>query len=152
MALRLARPGAGRKEAGWLRRMAPGLRDLLGWSGAYGGLGFAAGFVFGALRQLVLIPAFGDRAGHLIEFPMVTLTVFGIGAWIGARSAAPGLAIGILGAAILIAMESTMSLTFAGLSLSDYLASYDVKRGALLPFGLATMVLAPLAGRWSSRL
>lgn len=131
--------------------MSPGLRHLLGWSGAYGALGFAAGFVFGALRQLALIPAFGDREGHLIEFPMVTLTVFGIGVWIGARSTAPGLAIGVLGAAILIALESTMSLTFAGLSLSDYLASYDVTRGALLPFGLAAMVLAPLVGRWSPR-
>lgn len=131
--------------------MSPGLRHLLGRSGAYGALGFAAGFVFGALRQLALIPAFGDREGHLIEFPMVTLTVFGIGVWIGARSTAPGLAIGVLGAAILFALESTMSLTFAGLSLSDYLASYDVTRGALLPFGLAAMVLAPLVGRWSTR-
>lgn len=131
--------------------MSPGLRHLLGWSGAYGGLGFAAGFVFGVLRQLVLIPAFGERAGHLIEFPMVTLTVFGLGAWIGARSAAPALGIGLLGAAVLIAFESTMALGFAGLSLSDYLAGYDITRGALFPFGLAAMVLAPFAGRWSGR-
>ena len=131
--------------------MTPALRGLFGWSAAYGSLGFAAGFLFGALRQLVLIPAFGERTGHLIEFPMVTLAVFGIGVWVGTKSTAPALAIGLLGVTLLIAFESTMSLGFAGLSLSDYLAGYDMTRGALFPFGLAVMAMAPLAGRRLAR-
>lgn len=47
--------------------------NLLAWSALCGALGFAAGFAFGVLRRPVLIPVFGDRMGHLAEFPMVTL-------------------------------------------------------------------------------
>ncbi len=127
--------------------MPPKLRVLSGWGAAYGALSFAAGFAFGALRQLVFIPAWGDRMGHLVEFPMVTLAACGIGLWVGARSTGPALAIGLLGVLVLIAFESTMALGVMRLSLADYLAGYDLTRGALFPVGLALMALAPLAGR-----
>jgi hypothetical protein len=123
------------------------LRRLIGWGAAYGALGFAAGFAFGALRQLVLIPAFGDRTGHLVEFPMVTLAACAIGVWVGARSTPPALAIGVLGVAVLIAFESTMALGFMRVPLADYLAGFDLTRGALFPIGLALMAAAPLLGR-----
>jgi len=127
--------------------MLPKPGNLLAWSAVYGALSFAAGFAFGALRQLVLIPALGDRIGHLVEFPMVTLAACAIGVWIGARSTAPALAIGLFGVLVLIAFESTMALGFMRISLADYLAGYDATRGALFPIGLALMTLAPLAGR-----
>ena len=127
--------------------MLPKPGNLLGWSALYGVLGFAAGFVFGALRQLVLIPALGDRMGHLAEFPMITGAACAIGLWIGARTTAPALAIGFLGVAVLIFFESTMALGFMRVSLADYLAGYDLTRGALFPIGLALMVLAPTLGR-----
>lgn len=100
------------------------------------------GSAFGALRQPVLIPAFGDRIGHLAEFPMVTL-----GVWIGGRTTAPALALGVLGVADLIAFESTMALGLMRVSLAEYLAGYDLTRGALFPVGLAVIALAPLLGR-----
>lgn len=127
--------------------MSAPVRHVLLWSLAYGALGFAAGFFFGVLRQIVLIPAFGDRMGHLIEFPFVTLTACAIGIWIGARTIAPALAIGLLGVAVLIAFESTMALGLMRLSLADYLAGYDLTRGELFPIGLAFMAVAPLLGR-----
>ena len=127
--------------------MSQPLRRLIGWGAAYGALGFAAGFAFGALRQLILIPAFGDRMGHLIEFPMVTFAACAIGVWIGSRTTAPALATGLLGVAVLIALESTMALGFMRVSLADYLAGYDLTRGALFPVGLALMAAAPLLGR-----
>ena len=127
--------------------MSQPLRRLIGWGAAYGALGFATGFAFGALRQLILIPAFGDRMGHLIEFPMVTLAACAIGVWIGSRTTAPALATGLLGVAVLIALESTMALGFMRVSLADYLAGYDLTRGALFPVGLALMAAAPLLGR-----
>lgn len=122
-------------------------RNTLLWALAFGTLGFAAGFAFGALRELVLIPAYGERVGHLAEFPMVTLAACAIGVWIGARSTGPALAIGLLGVLVLIAFESTMALGFMRVSLPDYLAGYDLSRGALFPVGLAFMALAPIAGR-----
>lgn len=127
--------------------MLPKPGNLLAWSALYGVLGFAAGFAFGALRQLVLIPAFGDRMGHLIEFPMITLAACAIGVWVGARSTPPALAIGVLGVAVLIAFESTMALGFMRVSLADYLVGYDLTRGSLFPVGLALMAAAPLLGR-----
>lgn len=127
--------------------MLPTTGNLLGWSALYGALGFAVGFAFGVLRQLVLIPAFGDRMGHLAEFPMVTLAACVIGIWIGGKSAAPALALGIFGVAVLIVFESTMALGFMRLSLADYLAGYDLTRGALFPVGLSLMALAPALGR-----
>jgi hypothetical protein len=127
--------------------MLPTTGNLLGWSALYGALGFAVGFAFGVLRQFVLIPAFGDRMGHLAEFPMVTLAACVIGIWIGGKSAAPALALGVLGVAVLIVFESTMALGFMRLSLADYLAGYDLTRGALFPVGLLLMALAPALGR-----
>ena len=127
--------------------MLPKPGNLLAWSALYGALSFAVGFAFGALRQLVLIPAFGDRMGHLAEFPMVTVAACAVGVWIGGKSTAPALALGVLGVAVLIAFESTMALGFMRLSLADYLAGYDLTRGALFPVGLALMAAAPLLGR-----
>ena len=126
-------------------------RNTLLWGLAFGSLSFAAGFAFGALRELMLIPALGERIGHLTEFPMVTLAACAIGVWIGARSTAPALAVGLLGVAVLIAFESTMALGFMRVSLADYLAGYDLTRGALFPIGLALMALSPLAGRKLAR-
>jgi hypothetical protein len=40
-----------------------------------------------------------------------------------------------------------MALGFMRISLADYLAGYDLTRGALFPIGLALMALSPLLGR-----
>lgn len=127
------------------------VRNTLIWGLLFGSLSFVAGFAFGALRELVLIPALGERIGHLAEFPMVTLAACAIGVWAGRKAAAPALAIGLIGVAVLIAFESTMALGFMRVSLADYLAGYDLTRGALFPVGLALMSLSPLAGHLSKR-
>jgi len=131
--------------------MPGAFRNALLWGLAFGTLSFAAGFAFGALRQLVLIPAFGDRIGHLIEFPMVTLAACAIGIWLGRKSTAPALAIGLIGVAMLIAFESTLALGVMRKPFAEYLAGYDLTRGALFPVGLALMAVSPLAGRWLKR-
>lgn len=95
--------------------------NLLALSALCGALSFAAGFAFGVLRRPVLIPAFGDRMGHLAEFPMVTLAACVIGIRIGGKSAAPALApgvFGVFGVAALIAFESAMAPGFMRLSLA----------------------------------
>ena len=89
--------------------------NLLAWSALCGALGFAAGFAFGVLRRPVLISDFGDRMGHLAEFPMVTLAACVIGIRTGGKSAAPALAPGV---AALIAFESAMAPGFMRLSLA----------------------------------
>lgn len=120
---------------------------LLIWILTYGAGGFFIGFLFGALRELVLVPAFGQRMAHGIEFPLVTGAVMALGFWIGRRTAPPALAIGLGGVAILIALESALALGVLGQSPEAYLASYDITRGALFPYGLMLMAIAPALGR-----
>jgi hypothetical protein len=127
--------------------MSAPVRHLLLWALAYGAMAFAAGFAFGALRELVLIPAFGERLGRLIEFPVVTLTACAIGVWIGRRTHAPAMALGLLGVCVLVVLESSMALGLMRISAADYLAGYDLTRGALFPIGLALMAAAPGLGR-----
>ncbi|MFN0262833.1 hypothetical protein ACKTEK_03045 [Tepidamorphus sp. 3E244] len=122
----------------------------------YGVLGFAAGFVFGALRELVLIPHLGERFGQQVEFPLVAGAVAIIGCWMARRfgerrSAAWLLGLGVLGVATLVAIESVFSLVILGRLLEDYLASYDLTAGSLFPVGLAIMALAPVFSRSMER-
>lgn len=113
----------------------------------YGVLCFAAGFVFGAFREMVLIPAFGSGAGRLIELPLVTLTAVAL-AWGMVRlrphrARRVWLAIGLAGVATLLALESALALLILRVPLSDYVAGYDVTEGSLFPVGLAIMLCAP---------
>jgi hypothetical protein len=114
----------------------------------YGLLGFAAGFLFGALREMLFIPLFGDRAGHLIEFPLLMVLIFLIAAALirrrEIRSATSAAVVGVTGVAILLAVESTFALAVMGQSTDEYLAGFNVLNGELFPVGLAAMALAPV--------
>ncbi|MGB3627166.1 MAG: hypothetical protein WA989_15145 [Henriciella sp.] len=115
----------------------------------YGGLAFMIGFVFGALREIVLIPRFGDEPGHWIEFPLVTVPIAIIGWMIGRRRAGQlgqAWAIGVGGVAVLLAIESIFALGVMGVTVSDYVDSFNIFKGALFPFGLAIMAAAPPVG------
>lgn len=115
----------------------------------YGLGGFAIGFVFGAIRQLVLAPNFGDGASRWMEFPFVTLAIAWLGWWFGARkagSAGAAVLIGIGGLACLLVIESVFALQMLGMSPEEYLATFDISRGALFPYGLAAMAIAPWLG------
>ncbi len=120
---------------------------LIFWALAYGLGGFTLGFLFGALRELVLIPRFGSAPGHLIEFPMVTVCIAALGVWIGRRSTGPAGLIGLGGVGVLLALESVLALAVLGQSPAEYLAGFDITAGALFPYGLALMAIAPRLGR-----
>lgn len=115
----------------------------------YGMLAFVAGFIFGAIRELVLIPTFGSKGGHLIEFPLVLIAVSLIARWL-VRTEMAGLAAwntlvaGVIGVLVLVGIESTFAVAVMGKPVTEYLEQYDVTRGALFPFGLLWMAVAPL--------
>lgn len=123
------------------------MRAYLFWPLIYGLGGFGLGFLLGMVRELVLIPGFGDRPGHLIEFPIVTGLIAALGVWTGSRAPAPAWIIGIGGVAVLMALESTLALLVLGQSLAEYGAHYDLGKGALFPYGLMVMALAPRLGQ-----
>ncbi|MCB1476054.1 MAG: hypothetical protein H6883_01010 [Rhodobiaceae bacterium] len=115
---------------------------------AYGVLGFGAGFVFGALREMVLIPRFGDELGRYIEFPLMIAALFVIALLLQRRlllgSGALILA-GIGGTVVLIVIESAFALFVMGQTTGEYLSSFDISQGALFPLGLLLMALMPWA-------
>lgn len=115
----------------------------------YGLVGFGTGFVFGAIRQLLLAPNLGDEASRWMEFPFVTLAIAWLGWWLGARkagSAGTALLIGIGGLTCLLVIENVFALQMLSMTLDDYLATFDIFRGALFPYGLAAMAIAPWLG------
>ena len=117
----------------------------------YGSLAFGLGFLFGTLREIALKPALGDATGTLVEFVLVTGAVVTLGIWLSrcwpaARSAR--LARGIGGAIVLLVLEGGLAIGVMGQPLDQYLISFDVSAGALFPFGLAVMAVAPVLARW----
>lgn len=118
----------------------------------YGLEAFAVGFVFGALRELVFRPLMGEPAAHWAEFPLVTglvcLIGYRIGRGIGYRL--DTFLTGVGGVAVLLVIESAFAFGVLRQSPEEYLAAFDISRGALFPFGLAAMALAPRFG-WRTR-
>ena len=115
---------------------------------SYGLLGFAAGFLFGAFREMVLIPAFGGRAGHLIEFPLILIAITAIALWLVRRQPLPHTwwarhGAGAVGVLVLVASESSFALVVMQVPVATHLDGYDVTKGALFPIGLLWMGLAP---------
>ncbi|MEZ5947104.1 hypothetical protein [Hyphomonas sp.] len=114
----------------------------------YGVAAFCIGFAFGTLRQMLLIPLFGEPWGHWIEFPLVTGSVCMVGFWLGrgTESRSASIVAGIGGVVLLLMIESAFALGLLRQDLATYLASFDIGRGALFPYGLVMMLLAPIHG------
>jgi len=118
----------------------------------YGVEAFAIGFVFGVLREFVFRPLLGEPAAHWAEFPLVTGLVcalgYRMGRGIGYRP--DTFLVGFGGVAVLLAVESAFAFGVLRQPLETFLASFDIRMGALFPFGLAAMALAPRFG-WRTR-
>lgn len=113
----------------------------------YGAMGFAIGFIFGTLRELVLIPWLGADIGHLVEFPLVVVGVVIAARWLFSEASSGAwparLLAGAVGVAVLVALESGLALGVLRMPLETYLQGYDVSQGALFPLGLIIMLIAP---------
>lgn len=85
-------------------------------SGAqYFTLVFGAGFVFGTIRVLLVVPRIGTRTAELIEMPVMILVSFVAARWIIRRLVAPPtmterIAIGFVALALLVSVEFTFVL------------------------------------------
>lgn len=96
---------------------------------AYFGLVFAAGFLLGILRVLVLAPKIGEAVAVAVELPlMLALSWFGC-RWLIARfevaaDMTPRLVMGGLAFSILVLAEVAVSKLAFGRSLSDHLVQY----------------------------
>ena len=110
---------------------------------------FAAGFVLGALRQTVLVPA----AGHLVAVAMELPVILGI-SWIAAGvivrririfGMAQRLAMGLLAFVLLQGAELALGVVAFGQTAGSYLASLGSAAGLLGLAGQVAFAFMPLA-------
>jgi len=104
---------------------------------------FAAGFVLGTVRVLLLVPRVGELPAALLELPVM----LGISWFVCAKLIAryqvppripPRLTMGAVAFGLLMLAELALSLTLFGRSLHDFARGYATLEGM---FGLAGQVL-----------
>jgi len=111
---------------------------------------FAAGFVLGTVRVMLLVPVLGERGAELLEMPFM-LAVVCVSAYLLARKQRARLGgRGLLGAGfvalgLLVAAELGLVLTLRGLTFAEYVASRDPISGSAYLFSLGVFALAPWA-------
>ncbi len=109
---------------------------------------FAAGFVLGTLRVLVVEPALGPVIAVLLELPVMLviswLVCTRIIAWCNvADTAIDRLAMGALAFALLMTVETLLGLAI-GRPVSEQLAAYGTLAGQLGLAGQIAFAMAPL--------
>lgn len=113
---------------------------------------FGAGFLFGLLRVLLLVPRVGTRTAELIELPLMLVVIVFSARWILRRhdglSIRQGLGVGALALGLLVAAELALAWLLSGLDPLAYAASRDPVAGTayllcLLAFAAAPVLLRP---------
>ncbi len=95
----------------------------------YFGLVFAAGFVLGVLRRLVLLRWCSETSAVLLEVPVILAISWWVSRrilarWSGKWGAGPRLAMGGLALLFLLLAEATLASALGGVSLVEHLRSY----------------------------
>ena len=125
------------------------MRQVFLSSLAYFGLVFAAGFVLGTLRVLLIVPLIGERYAELMEMPVMLAVSWFAASFILNRFRISGMLnaslIGLLALALLIVMELTVVLQLRGMSVQQYIASRDPVAFTAYVIGLLAFAAMPPA-------
>lgn len=115
---------------------------------AYGVALFAAGFVLGTLRVLVMAPALGPVAAVVLELPVMLAVAWWLAGALARRFAVPRgvdrLAMGLAGFVVLMACEVGLGLWGFGLTPLEVLAGFRSNEGALGLAGQTLVIIMPL--------
>ena len=109
---------------------------------------FAAGFVFGTIRTIWLVPRLGLRLAELVEAPIMFLVVVLSAHVIVQRHAElrrweEWLGVGLLALALMLLVEFTAVLWLRGLSLEQYFATLDPVASTVYFALLAVFAILP---------
>jgi glucose uptake protein GlcU len=121
---------------------------LLTWSAVYFAIVFGAGFVFGTVRLLWLVPAVGVRVAELSELPLMLTVVFFAARWVNRRFLAERdqpsrLIVGVTALVLLLLAEFILGVTLLGLTPKDVFSSRDPVSGAAYRASLCVFALMP---------
>jgi len=102
----------------------------------YFALVFGAGFAFGPIHILWVVPRFGTRMAELMETPIMFVVIIVAARWIVRRLALPAttssrVGMGCVALALMLVAEFTLVLWLRGLSIREYLASRDPVSGTV---------------------
>ena len=102
----------------------------------------------GALREAMLVPRFGRRAGLITSGLLLSACVVGISVllvpWFGGLTASRCLYLGLLWLCLTLAFEFGFGRLVQHKSWPELIEAYTFKGGNLWPFVLAVTFLAPL--------
>ena len=114
---------------------------------------FAAAFLFGTFRQLVLVPAIGVTYAVLIEMPVILSIAYFVARWINekfsrAATFRQSLAIGVIGFTCLMLAEAGLSSLIRGWTFDKWLGHFTTPDGAISLAMFVLFAFMPLlAGR-----
>lgn len=124
------------------------MRDTLMAAALYFILVFAAGFVLGPIRILLVVPRVGERWAELMEMPLMLGVIFLAAHYIVRRFHLPAtgytsLAAGLLALLFLLLAELTVVPRVRGVDIADYFAGRDPISGAAYLLMLGVFALMP---------
>ncbi len=110
---------------------------------------FAAGFVLGTVRVLLLTPMLGKTGAVLTELPVILVISWLVCRWLVAKGPVPAtlparLAMGIVAFALLMAAEAGLAIFVFGQDVTGYLRSYQTMHAMLGLAGQLAFALFPL--------
>ena len=118
----------------------------VGAGGLYFALVYAAGFVLGPLRELVVVPSTGRPLAVLVEAPLMVAAMILAARW-SVRRFAVGpelrsrLVMGLVGLVLLLAAEAVMSSVVRGWAFGQWLGHFATTEG-LISLGLFLLFAA----------
>jgi hypothetical protein len=132
------------------------MRNALKAGFFYFSIVFAAGFLLGTLRVLVLVPAVGETQAVLVETPVILALSWFVSASlvIRCRVAAkigPRLVMGAAAFTLLMLAEAGLSILAFGRSLAEHLASFGTSAGTIGLLGQIAYALFPALQLLSNR-
>lgn len=111
------------------------------------GLVFAAGFVLGTFRELVLRPAIGPDVARLLELPVMITLSWLSARWIlrraGKRSARWQFEVGLIAFLLLMAAEMALAILILGRGLSAFITDLFTLTGMLSFLAQALLIVMP---------
>lgn len=103
--------------------------------------------IHGAIRQAFVAPAIGDLRAHqlgvLIGSAIIFLVAWFSIRWLGAKSSAQQLEVGVLWVILTVVFEFSLG-ALLGYSHQRMLSDYNIAEGGLMGFGLLFMLFAPV--------